>query len=126
MNVKSIKIISNNECLGSEPKANDEIEQYLTIDADGNVWFKAINYEQFFGNKELCRDVQLNIEPWKAKHLFDLIWTMEKPLGGTDAGLLDIRIELENGKSAQVYGTLYESPKTFYGINTKTVSKVKI
>ena len=124
MDFKSIKIVSNNYHMCFEEKSENEVEQILEIDASGNVWFTAINFEQFFGNSNPCREEHLSIGKWQAKHLFNLMWTMEKPVGGTDAGSICISIELGTGKRTEIYGTLYEFPKTFYGINTITVSKV--
>lgn len=39
--IRSIRIESSNICYGSEPGADDEVEQYLTISSTGRVWFSA-------------------------------------------------------------------------------------
>lgn len=41
---KSISIVSNNLCYDPEPKPNDEIEQHLTINSGGGVWFSSYCY----------------------------------------------------------------------------------
>ena len=39
-----IHIVSNNICYGSPPKPENEVEQHLTINAEGRVWFSAYNF----------------------------------------------------------------------------------
>ena len=42
--LKKIRIISNNLCYGPCPEPDDEIEQHLTINAKGRVWFSSYAY----------------------------------------------------------------------------------
>lgn len=38
---QKIRIISNRICYGLQPKPDDEVEQHITLCADGRVWFSA-------------------------------------------------------------------------------------
>ena len=46
--LKKVRIVSNNICYGPMPEPNDEVEQHLTINNEGRVWFSGYN----FGNSE--------------------------------------------------------------------------
>lgn len=41
---QKIRIVSNNICYGPAPQPDDEVEQHLTINSSGGVWFSAYNY----------------------------------------------------------------------------------
>ena len=50
--LKKVRILSNNICYGSMPEPDDEVEQHLTINDKGYVWFSGYN----FGNAgERCK-----------------------------------------------------------------------
>ena len=49
MEVKKITLISNNICYGPSPKADEEVEQRLTILKNGRVWFSGYNYGSEIG-----------------------------------------------------------------------------
>ncbi len=59
--IKNIRIVSNNICYGSEPNADEEVEQYLTISSTGRVWFSAQNYQQYCNGKDYCREKQVSL-----------------------------------------------------------------
>lgn len=42
--LKKIHIVSNNICYGPEPQSSDEVEQWLTINDEGCIWFSGYNY----------------------------------------------------------------------------------
>ena len=42
--LKKIQIISNGICYGPMPAPEDEIEQHITINSQGRVWFSGFNY----------------------------------------------------------------------------------
>ena len=37
--LKKVRIVSNNICYGPMPKPDKEVEQHLTVDDEGHVWF---------------------------------------------------------------------------------------
>jgi len=39
-----MRIVSNNICYGPMPEPNDEVEQHITINDEGRVWFSGYNY----------------------------------------------------------------------------------
>ena len=44
MNIKKFTLVSNNICYGPEPKSGEEIKQRLTVNANGQVWFRGYQY----------------------------------------------------------------------------------
>lgn len=52
---QKVRIISNNICYGPQPKPEDEIEQHITINTEGRVWFSAYNFSSGFGEHEKAR-----------------------------------------------------------------------
>lgn len=42
--LKKIRIVSNNVCYGSMPESDEEVEQHLTINNEGRVWFFGYNF----------------------------------------------------------------------------------
>lgn len=57
-----IHIVSNNICYGSPPKPENEVEQHLTINAEGRVWFSAYNFGEGFGRYQKARSKIFSIE----------------------------------------------------------------
>lgn len=45
---RKIRIISNSTGYGLCPEPEEEVEQHLTINADGLVWFSAYNFGEGF------------------------------------------------------------------------------
>jgi len=72
MEIKKIRIISNNICYGPEPSPEDEVEQHLTISATGRVWFTGYNYAGGFGNYKIGRKQQLSIDKSIADKIMSL------------------------------------------------------
>ena len=62
MDIQKIRIISNNICYGPEPSPTDEVEQHLTISANGRVWFTGYSYAGGFGKYKITRKNQFSIE----------------------------------------------------------------
>ncbi len=116
MGIKKIKLISNNLCYGPEPAPTEEIEQHLTINDKGNVWFSARNYEQYSLSKGFCRKKQLSISKWKVDFLFSLIDSIEEPDFVTDCGDYELIINYDDGDSKVIYGSLIgNTVTTSYG-----------
>lgn len=42
--LKKMRVISNNICYGYMPEPNEEVEQHLTINSEGRVWFSGYNF----------------------------------------------------------------------------------
>lgn len=57
-----IHIVSNNICYGPPPKPENEVEQHLTINAEGRVWFSSYNFGEGFGHYKKARSKIFSIE----------------------------------------------------------------
>lgn len=107
-----ISIISNNICYGASPQIDDEVEQHLTIAADGNVWFKGYNYGDGFHQYTENREKQFKIDIDKAAVImktFTKCFSDElKSVFVTDMGSWNMEITNEEGKQFSFYGSLSE------------------
>lgn len=108
--LRKIHIVSNNICYGPEPKPNDEIEQHLTINAEGRVWFSAYIYGGGFRNHKKSRTKSFKIEKTMAKKVLD---AFEKYFTGeyeeefaTDIGSWNMELTNTIGKSYSYQGSL--------------------
>ena len=59
--IQKMQLISNNLCFGSSPKPEDEIEQHLTITADGDVWLSRYRDRVTNNKHELIEKINFNI-----------------------------------------------------------------
>lgn len=59
--IQKIKIVSNNISYGLPPGQDDEVEQRLTINAKGQVWFNGYKYGDGFEAYERGRKYYLTI-----------------------------------------------------------------
>jgi len=70
---KKIRIVSNNICYGPPPEPEDEVEQHLTIVADGRVWFSAYNFGEVPGRYQKARSKVYKIEKAVAERVLNSI-----------------------------------------------------
>lgn len=108
MDIKSIKLISNNIGYGPMPLPNEEVEQHLTISSSGRVWFSARSYEQWEQGRGTRWKKQVNIGPWKAQFLLDLIDKIHSDLMVMDCGEYTLTIRYQDGSVRKTSGSLYE------------------
>lgn len=59
MLIRKIRIISNNICYGSEPSPKDEVEQHLTISANGRIWVRVTTTLVVLENIKLAENSSL-------------------------------------------------------------------
>lgn len=59
---QKVNIVSNNICYGLPPEPDDEVEQHITINADGRIWFSAYSFGAGFGGHEKSRSRIYKIE----------------------------------------------------------------
>lgn len=57
-----IRIVSNHICYGPMPEPDEEVEQHITITADGRVWFSAYNFGTGYSGHEKARSKIFKIE----------------------------------------------------------------
>lgn len=71
--IQKIKIVSNNISYGLPPDQEDEVEQRMTINAKGQVWFSSYKYGDGFEAYKLGRKSYRKISKEKAKQILSLI-----------------------------------------------------
>lgn len=57
-----MRIVSNNICYGPMPNPDDEVEQHLTINDEGHVWFSGYNFGHSGERYEKARSKNFKIE----------------------------------------------------------------
>lgn len=109
--IKGMKLISNHICYGSYPKPDDEIEQHLSLFADGRAFFSGYGYGDYRDKKyKRKRNKQFKISQLEAIYVLSHIamyFSREFPLVfATDVG--DWKLELVNseGKTFVYQGSL--------------------
>lgn len=70
---KKIRIVSNNICYGPPPEPEDEVDQHITIVADGRVWFSAYNFGEVPGRYQKARSKVYKIEKAAAERVLNSI-----------------------------------------------------
>ena len=60
--LKKMRIVSNNICYGPMPDPDDEVEQHLTINDEGRVWFSGYNFGHNGERYEKARSKNFKIE----------------------------------------------------------------
>lgn len=107
---KKIKIVSNNCCYGPGPAIGEEIEQHITIMADGRVWFSGYQYSEPFEKMNRVRQKQFKITKEKADvimSVFTKFFSSEfQYVMATDIGDWTMRITNDAGRTFQFYGSL--------------------
>lgn len=118
--MKKVQIISNNMCYGPAPRPNTEIEQHLTINDKGQVWFSRYRYgngEERYPliNKEHLRITEVDAE--EILRLADEVSKIEDDLFATDVGYWELTVtDSDNGvakKAGSLIRTDLEAIQTF-------------
>lgn len=71
--LKKMRIISNSICNGPCPEPNDEVEQHLTVNANGRVWFSAYNFGDIPGKYRKARTNNFSIDSAAATELLNKV-----------------------------------------------------
>ncbi len=125
--LKSIRIKSNNICYAPAPDDTDEVEQYLTIAANGRVWFSARNYQQYRKKDGFCRKKQISIGKSKAEFLLTLISNLaDVQTYATDVGFYEIEFRYEDGRVEKTTGPLIGDVFSYAYGNNKDVDLTKL
>lgn len=110
MRIQKVRIVSNNICFGPEPLPDDEVEQHLTISANGGIWFTGYKYGNGFGRFEISRRQQFNIGKSAVKKILELfsqyIESDQLTCDATDIGTWEMEIIDTDGKSLNFKGAL--------------------
>lgn len=68
--LQKIHIVSNGICYGPCPESNDEIEQHLTINARGRVWFSSYNFGKVPGKYQKANARNFKIDQAVTDRIF--------------------------------------------------------
>lgn len=71
--LKKVRIVSNNICYGPMPAPNDEVEQHLTINDEGRVWFSGYNFGHGSERYKKARTKNFKIEKSLADRLLNAL-----------------------------------------------------
>ena len=71
--LQKIRIISNNICYGPPPEPDDEVEQHLTINAEGRVWFSSYNFGETPDKYRKAETLNFKINEAATKRVFTAI-----------------------------------------------------
>lgn len=106
MNVQSIQLISNNICFGPQPEPEEEVEQRLTINKSGRVWFSAQQYQYLEFGHFRSRRQQIGMSVSDARFLLSLLDRLEEQPMVTDCGPYDLTLRYDNGAKREIHGSL--------------------
>ena len=73
--LRKIRIVSNNICYGPPPEPDDEVEQHLTINAEGRVWFSSYKCGELPYQIKKAGSKNFKIDRTTADKIFDAIST---------------------------------------------------
>lgn len=105
-----IRIVSNNICYGLPPEPEDEVEQHITINAEGRVWFSAYNFGEGFGRYKKARSQIYKIDKAVADKVLNSVASYFSgeydELFATDIGDWVMEITNVDGKVYKFSGSL--------------------
>jgi len=70
---KRMRLISNNWCYGPMPNPEDEIEQHLSVNDKGRVWFSVYAFGELGIRHPKVRSSNYKIEPQEAERLLHIV-----------------------------------------------------
>lgn len=107
---KTIHIVSNNICYGPCPEPTDEVEQHITISADGQVKFSSFNFGYGMEQYQKGRNRKFNIGKPAAKKILNAVsgyFSQEYiEIFATDIGDWHMEIINTDGESYHFRGSL--------------------
>ena len=107
---QKIRIVSNNICYGLPPEPEDEVEQHITINAEGRVWFSAYNFGEGFGRYKKARSQIYKIDKAVADKVLNSVASYFSgeydELFATDIGVWLMNITNVDGKVYKFRGSL--------------------
>jgi hypothetical protein len=107
--MKKVQIISNNMCYGPAPRSNTEIEQHLTINEKGQIWFSRYRYGNGETRYPLISKECLHIAKEDAEEILrlaDEVTKIEDDLFVTDVGYWELTITDADNRIAKKMGSL--------------------
>lgn len=113
--LRKIQLASNNICFGPRPDPNDEVEQHLTITADGRVWLSRYRFgSNDFEHHEFIEKRSFTISDEAVEKIINGVSDFFKDeyveYWATDIGFWSLVLTNTKGKSFKVKGSLCCSP----------------
>lgn len=108
--VKKMHIISNSICFGPCPEPEDEVEQHLTVNAHGRVWFSSYAFGEGFGKFKKLKAQNFSIDKSVATGLLNKVAAYISPenmeMVVTDIGDWKMELTTTDGKTYKFDGPL--------------------
>lgn len=107
--IQKIQIISNNVCYGPPPVPGAEIEQRLTVSANGRIWFTGYNYIDRLDKLKKGRSLQISIGKENAQKILAAIEKFTENdifICVTDCGSWELKVTDGSGKWFSASGPL--------------------
>lgn len=107
---KKLRLVSNNISYGPPPEPDDEVEQHITINAKGQIWFSAYNFGTEPNKHPKSRTHYFRISREEAAHVLATVTSYFKnnneDLFATDVGCWTLELTNTEGKQFQFNGSL--------------------
>lgn len=107
---QKIQIVSNGICYGPCPEPEDIVEQHITINAEGGVWYSAFKYGSDYGKYEKAETKNYKIDKATALNVLDAVVTYfsnhNEDMFVTDVGSWDLKITNTEGIAFKFWGSL--------------------
>ena len=109
MAIRKIQISSNVIGYGPMPESDTEVEQHLTINDKGQVWFSRYQFGDGFGNYQLMKKEILQITKEAAEEIMkaaDDVLNAQDGLFATDVGVWELIATDFSGKETHKSGSM--------------------
>ena len=109
MTIRKIQISSNVIGYGPMPESDTEIEQHLTINDKGQVWFSRYQFGDGFGKYQLMKKDILQIAKEAAEEIMktaDDVLNAQDDLFATDVGVWELTATDYSGKETHKSGSM--------------------
>lgn len=108
--LRKVRIVSCEGGFGPPPEPDEEVEQHITINAEGRVWFSAYNFGSIPGKQEKSRSKIFKIDKDAANKVLSSIarYFSTDPLDvfATDIGMWELEMTNTEGDVYQFKGSL--------------------
>lgn len=105
--VQKIRIESDNVCFGPCPEPEDEVEQHLTINNKGRIWFSGYNFGH--GKHEKVRSQSIAVDAQQTQRVLDKVgryFMSYNPCIVMDVGSWNMTITNTDGEEFKFFGAL--------------------
>jgi len=107
---QKIRIVSNGICYGPCPKPDDIVEQHITINSNGQVWFSAYVFGDGYGKHEKAESKNYKIDKAMAIKVLNTVVlyfsSHDEDMFVTDVGSWDMKIINTEGTAFDFAGSL--------------------